>query len=150
MIHEWTYTGPHIPRPEQPRVHINLWRLSDPISSDQEVIIDGFAFYPEGVTVDAQPAKARAYRLSPAWPNPFNPSTTINYSLKKGGFSELTVYDVAGRRVRTLVNGFVPAGEHEVAWNGKDDNGRQTASGVYFYRFRSGGFEETRKMVLLR
>jgi hypothetical protein len=150
MIHEWTYYGPHIPRPEQPRVHINLWKLGDPLPSDQEVVIDRFAFYPEGVTTGAQPPATPAYSLSSAFPNPFNPNTTIRYSLEKGGYTELTVFDVAGRRVRVLVSGFVPTGAHEIAWNGLDDSGRPVSSGVYFYRLRSGDFAETRKMVLLR
>ncbi len=150
MIHEWTYYGPHIPRPEQPRVHINLWKLADPVSSDQEVVIDRFAFYPEGVTTDTQPPATPAYSLSSAFPNPFNPNTTIRYSLEKGGHTELTVFDVAGRRVRVLASGFVPTGAHEIAWNGLDDSSRPVSSGVYFYRLRSGDFAETRKMVLLR
>jgi hypothetical protein len=149
MIHEWDYYGPHIPRPEQPRVHINLWRLNDP-STDQEVVIDRFSFYPEGVTADTRTPTIPENRLSAAYPNPFNPNTTIRYSVEKGGHIELTVYDVTGRRIRSLVNGFVPAGDHEVDWNGTDEMGKQAASGVFFYRLRSGDFEETRKMVLLR
>jgi hypothetical protein len=151
MISEWTYYGPHIPRPEQPRVHINLWRMGDYYpSADQEVVFDGFYFYPEGVTTDAQLPVLPANRLSAAVPNPFNPSTTIRYSIEKGGNTELSVYDVAGRRIRTLVSGFVPEGDHEVTWNGQDDRGMPAASGVYFYRLSTGGFVETRKMVLLK
>ncbi len=150
MIHEWTYYGPQIPRPEQPRVHINLWRNGDPPTSDQEVVIDRFAFYPVGVTADAQPPAFPANHLSVAVPNPFNPSTTIRYSIEKGGRAELTIYDIAGRRIRTLLSGFVPAGDHEAVWNGRDDSGRPAASGVYFYRLHTDGFAETRKMVLLK
>jgi hypothetical protein len=150
MIHEWTYYGPHIPRPEQPRVHINLWRMGDPPSTDQEVIIDRFSFYPEGVIADAQTSALPANRLSVAVPNPFNPSTTIRYSVEKGGHTELTVYDVAGRRIRSLVSGFIAAGDHETVWNGLDDRGEPASSGVYFYRLRTGGFKETRKIVLLK
>jgi hypothetical protein len=150
MIHEWTYYGPHISRPEQPRVHINLWRMGDPPSSDQEVVFDRFTFYPVGVTVDAEPPAVPVNHLSAAVPNPFNPSTTIRYSTEKGGNAELTVYDVAGRQIRTLVSGFVPEGNHEVTWNGQDDRGMPASSGVYFYRLRTDGFVETRKMVLLK
>jgi hypothetical protein len=151
MIHEWTYYGPHIPRPEQPRVHINLWRIpGDLPPADQEVIIDGFTFVPEGGTTGAEPPASSRNSLGAAYPNPFNPNTTIRYSLEKGDFTELTVYDVAGRRIRSLESGFAPAGYHEVSWNGLDDNGRPAASGVYFYRISSGDFKETRKMVLLK
>lgn len=151
MIHEWTYTGPHIPRPEQPRVHINLWQfLGNPPGADQEVVFDDFTFVPEGVVTDAGPSPRAANSLSAAVPNPFNPQTTITYAMEKGGNAEIIVYDVAGRRIRSLVSGYVPAGTHEAAWNGRDDRGRRVASGVYFYRFRTGAFEQTRKMVLLR
>jgi len=149
MIHEWTYAGPHIPRPEQPRVHMNLWQFNGPPSANQEVVIDKFTFVPEGVT-DAQPSPVAKNSISAAWPNPFNPQTTIAYTMEEGGFAEIIVFDVLGRRVRTLVSGFVPAGNHEVAWNGRDDSGRPVASGVYLYFFRTGNFAETRKMVLLK
>ncbi|MBD3220175.1 hypothetical protein GF314_02955, partial [bacterium] len=59
-------------------------------------------------------------------------------------------YDVAGRRVRTLVDEVRPAGRHEVLWNGADDSGRALSSGVYFARMRADGFQQTRKMTLVR
>jgi flagellar hook assembly protein FlgD len=105
---------------------------------------------PEGVTTDDEPSAVRMNHLSVAMPNPFNPSTTIRYSVKEGGRAEIKVYDVSGRMIRTLLSGFVPEGDHEVVWNGRDDSGRPVASGVYFYRFRTSGFTETRKMVLLK
>jgi hypothetical protein len=152
MIHEWTYTGPHIPRNEQPRVHINLWQFAGPPSTNQEVILEEFTFIPEGGTTGVQDDETapRASSLSPAWPNPFNPLTTIGYTIAKGGSAEIIVYDVLGSCVRTLVSGFVPAGEHEVVWNGRNDAGDRVASGVYFYRLRTGDIVETRKMVLLK
>jgi flagellar hook assembly protein FlgD len=64
--------------------------------------------------------------------------------------AEIVVYDVRGRRVRTLVNKFVPAGYHEAVWDGRDDFGNRVASGVYLYQLRAGGVAETRKMVLLK
>lgn len=152
MIHAWTYTGPHIPRPEQPRVHINFWKFNDPPESDQEVIIDEFTFIPEG-GVSAIPEDVPASRvgyLSAAWPNPFNPHTTINYAIEKGGHVEITVYDALGRHVRTLVNNFVPAGEHDVVWNGRSDAGGPVSSGVYLYRLRTDDIVETNKLVLLK
>jgi hypothetical protein len=150
MIHEWTYTGPHIPRPEQPRVHINLWLNGDLPPSDQEVVIDEFTFVPEGGTTDTDPPATPVNRLSVATPNPFNPVTTIRYSIKKGGNASIKVYDFTGRHIRTLVKGFVPAGNHEVVWNGRNEKGNPVTSGVYFYRLRTDGFAETRKMVLLK
>lgn len=155
MIHSWTYTGPHIPRPEQPRVHLNLWRCCGEPASDQEVILDDFTFVPYGGTgvVDIPedvPSFGPAARLSAAVPNPFNPITTIRYSLKDGSATEIAIYDVAGHRVRTLVSGFVPGGEHETTWDGRDDRGTRVASGVYLYRLRAGDVLETRRMVLVK
>ena len=150
MIHEWTYSGPHIPRPEQPRVHINLWQVNGPPSSDQEVVFEAFTFYPEGTVTDAGTTAVPSAPRSVALPNPFNPSTTIRYTVASGGPVDITVYDVSGRRIRSLVNGHAPAGTHEVRWDGRDDDGRPVASGIYLYRFGSTGFTETRKLVLLK
>lgn len=90
------------------------------------------------------------YALEPNRPNPFNPVTTIAYDLKSPGRSRLTIYDVSGALVRKLVDASQPAGRYNVTWDGRDDNGRPAASGVYFYRLTSGSFSQTRKMVLLK
>ncbi|UCH85527.1 MAG: T9SS type A sorting domain-containing protein [Candidatus Latescibacterota bacterium] len=151
MIHEWTYTGPHISRPEQPRVHINLWQVNGPPSSNQEVVFEEFTYIPEfDPTGIPDVTVFEATHLSPARPNPFNPTTTIGYTVRLDVNAEIIVYDVKGRRVRTLVNKFVPAGYHEVLWDGRDDLGNRVASGVYLYQLRAGGIVETRKMVLLK
>jgi hypothetical protein len=89
-------------------------------------------------------------RLEGAHPNPFNPGTTISWSLAMDGPAELVIYDVAGRRIKTLVSGTATAGPHDTRWDGRDDTGRQVASGVYHCRLQAGGFSETRQMVLLK
>jgi len=83
-------------------------------------------------------------------PNPFNPSTTIRLSLASGGPTRLDVYNANGQLVRTLVNGQMSAGYHEVTWDGTDSHGRSLASGTYIYRLASGGNVQVRKMVLVR
>ena len=83
-------------------------------------------------------------------PNPFNPSTTISFSLRERGQASLTVYDVAGRLVRVLIDGVKEAGPYDVTWDGRNMDGSAVASGVYFYRLETGEFAETKKMVLLR
>lgn len=83
-------------------------------------------------------------------PNPFNPITTIRCEVPSSVDVSISIYDVAGRRVRTLVNEHRPAGVFSVQWNGDDDRGQRVASGVYFYRMRAGGFVDTKKMVLLK
>jgi hypothetical protein len=90
------------------------------------------------------------YALKQNAPNPFTRETGISYSLAAEGRVSVAVYDVAGRRVRTLVDEVMPAGEHSAAWNGRDESGAGVASGIYFVRFQSSGYEFWRKAVLLR
>jgi hypothetical protein len=83
-------------------------------------------------------------------PNPFNPSTTIGYDVPApGGRLALAVYDVRGRLVRTLLDGFEAAGERSTTWDGRDNRGQRVASGTYFYRVSFGGTVLTKKMTLL-
>jgi hypothetical protein len=82
-------------------------------------------------------------------PNPFNATTTIRFDLAREGHVDLRVYDVSGRRVRTLVNGVLERDRHTVVWGGRDDAGRHVSSGVYFCRLESMGFAASRRMVVL-
>jgi hypothetical protein len=88
--------------------------------------------------------------LSQNFPNPFNPSTTINYGIRKAGHVKLEIYDVRGRLVKTLVDKRQRQGEYTATWNGRNNHRGTVASGVYFIMLRSGSMKETRKMVLLR
>jgi len=90
------------------------------------------------------------FALHNNYPNPFNPVTTINYDLPQEGTVRLIVYDVMGREVTRLVNGFTPAGYHSVRWNAKNQMGESVSAGVYFYHLQSGNFIKTQKMVLLK
>jgi hypothetical protein len=86
-----------------------------------------------------------------AFPNPFNPRTTIGFRLEGTETVALRVFDLAGRLVRTLVGGEVrEPGRHDIAWNGRDDDGRRVASGTYFYRLEAGRYAETRSLVLVK
>jgi len=85
------------------------------------------------------------YALSQNYPNPFNPATTISYSVPKRGRVSLSVYDLLGRVVATLVNRIYPAGRYEVTFNGG-----MLSSGVYLYRMQSGDFSAVRKFILLK
>jgi hypothetical protein len=91
------------------------------------------------------------FALSQNLPNPFNARTVIGYEVPETGAARLCVYDVAGQRVRTLVDAQRSAGTHSVAWDGRDAAGREAASGVYLYRLEVEGQRvQTRRMVLLR
>jgi len=95
------------------------------------------------------PAPSRA-SLGPNYPNPFNPSTTIPFSLSAAGHAGLRIYDVTGRPVRTLLDEWRPAGEQQVGWDGRNNNGMMVPSGVYFVRLTADGFAATKKMLLLK
>lgn len=84
------------------------------------------------------------------YPNPFNPETTIAYSVPSSGPTTLKIYNLKGQVVRTLVSDIRTAGNHKVVWNGKDDNGASVASGMYFYRVSNAGKNITRKMLLAK
>jgi hypothetical protein len=89
-------------------------------------------------------------RLEPNIPNPFNPRTTIRFVLQEEARVGLTVYDVQGRLVVSLVDRDLERGPHVYTWNGRDAHGVQVGSGIYFYRLEAGDFVETRKMILLK
>ncbi|MCP4144726.1 MAG: tandem-95 repeat protein, partial [bacterium] len=92
-----------------------------------------------------------SYALHQNSPNPFNPLTTISYDLNKASAVRLTVYDIAGRAVRHLVDSpGESAGRHQVKWFGCDDSGHQVTSGVYFYVIQAGEFKQSKRMLLLK
>jgi hypothetical protein len=90
------------------------------------------------------------FDLSQNYPNPFNPSTKIEFTLAKSGFVALRIYDVLGRKVKTLVSEELSSGYKSVIWDGKNDAGDEVASGVYFYQLKVGDFSQPKKMLLLK
>ena len=91
-----------------------------------------------------------SFGLDQNMPNPFNPSTTIGYQLPESGQVHLGVYNLLGQEVRTMVSGTLEAGYYTLDWDGKDNFGRQLASGIYLYRMRVNDFSQTRRMMLLK
>ncbi|RKX26502.1 MAG: hypothetical protein DRP45_03385 [Candidatus Zixiibacteriota bacterium] len=90
------------------------------------------------------------YALEQNYPNPFNPETEISFSLPVSGHARLDVYNIAGRKVATLVDEQLEAGHHSVTWDGRNHSGLAVSSGIYLYRLQAGEFGETRKMMLLK
>ena len=89
--------------------------------------------------------------LSKNYPNPFNPSTTINYSISTPGHVSLVIYDLNGATVKTLVNEFVGKNNYSIKWDGRNNSGQSVASGQYFYVMKApGGFTSTEYMTLLK
>lgn len=107
---------------------------------DQSAV--GIAQNPSGVPDE--------YLLSPAYPNPFNPSTRIRYQLPQAGDVKLEIFNALGQHVSTLLNSRMEAGYHEVVWNGRNDVGGQMPSGVYMYRIETKNFRQVKKMLLMK
>ncbi len=92
----------------------------------------------------------KRFSLNQNYPNPFNASTNISFDMPQGGVVELLVFDLLGRQVATLHNGYLPAGNHIINWNGNSSNGEQLASGIYFYSLRAGDYSQSLKMLLMK
>lgn len=88
--------------------------------------------------------------LYPNYPNPFNPQTTIKYSLAQAEDVSLEIFNLKGQRVKICFAGVQKAGNHDFVWNGSDDHGREVASGIYLYRLSSAKFSQSRKMILMK
>ncbi|MEA1996828.1 MAG: carboxypeptidase regulatory-like domain-containing protein, partial [Gemmatimonadota bacterium] len=92
----------------------------------------------------------KAFALAQNSPNPFNPSTTISYSVSEPSQVRVAVYDLRGRTVATLIDRWLDQGAYQVQWDGRNSRGNAVSSGVYFYRMEAGDFYRLRKMILLK
>ncbi|MEP0828793.1 MAG: PD40 domain-containing protein [bacterium] len=90
------------------------------------------------------------FELKPNHPNPFNPSTTIEFAIPTASDVQIEVYNIAGQKIATLVNSRLEAGNHSITWDSRSTDGEPLASGIYLYRLKAGDFVETRKMMLLK
>jgi hypothetical protein len=100
--------------------------------------------------VEDDPFVPVGYVLGQNYPNPFNPTTIITFSIPQSEKVTLTIFNLLGQKIATLADGSMLAGTHIVSWNGRDDAGRQLASGIYLYRLSTSRFSEAKKMVLLK
>jgi hypothetical protein len=99
----------------------------------------------------AEAGRPLEFGLNGNYPNPFNPSTTIRYSLATEGIVTLEVFNILGQKVRTLVAGCSqPAGAYEAFWDGNNEQGKPVGSGAYLYRITAGDLTDTRRMILLK
>jgi hypothetical protein len=122
----------------------------DNLRDNVEFILSNFFDEPYNPTAIAMGEAPKPLRLLQNFPNPFNPVTTIRFSVPTKSRVALRVYDVAGRLVKTLLSDEIPAGAHAIKWDGTNHKGQNVASGVYFYRLSAPGRDLTRKMVLLQ
>ena len=126
------------------------WRYQYEITALDSVGNESPPSSPDHVTGTSGTPSTMDFALHQCVPNPFNPTTEIRFELSRGGAVRLEVYNVSGQRVCTLASGVWAAGAHSVTWEGRDTNGTPASSGVYFYRFESGDYSESKRMTLLR
>jgi len=103
-----------------------------------------------GVKESSDLALPKGFCLSQNYPNPFNPRTEIEYTLPRSGYVLLSIYNIVGQRVATLVDEEQKAGYHKTFWEGRDSNGQDVSTGIYFYRIQTRGFSDTKKLLLIR
>jgi ligand-binding sensor domain-containing protein len=122
----------------------NIWIAYDP---GVLIRIKELTTLPIKNIVENIPSKIVLYQN---YPNPFNPQTQIKFTLRQAGKTKLTIYNLVGQKIRTLVNQFLPPGEHWVIWDGNNEKGTPAASGIYIYELRQGNYMIRKKMVLIR
>jgi subtilisin family serine protease len=105
---------------------------------------------PTEISDNDQPLIPETFMLSQNYPNPFNPSTTIEYSLPTRSDISISIYNLLGQKVKTLLETSKPAGRYKTEWDGTDNNNQSVASGLYFYQIKAGDFVESKKMLLLK
>ncbi len=103
-----------------------------------------------GSTTPETPAVPLETALKMAYPNPFNPVTWINFSLKEEANVNVTIYNIKGERVKTLLNTRKNAGNYKLEWNGTDDQGKNVGTGIYFYKMKAGKYNSIKKMMMLK
>ena len=111
--------------------HITTTLIGDSVVSDSDIV-------------------AMATALHGNYPNPFNPETTIKFTMSSFGHARIDIYNIKGSLVRTLVNNEMNQGKHTVVWNGKDNNGQQVSSGIYFYQMKTSEYSSIKRMVLMK
>ena len=112
-------------------------------------MIEGDGFNTMPLSREARTAPEE-YNLSDAYPNPFNPTTSLIFSIPSDGQMSLSIYDMTGRLVSTLIDGYLKEGYHNVTWDGMDSNGNAVSSGMYIYSLNGEGVSITKKMVMMK
>jgi len=109
-----------------------------------------WSLFPPSFKLTDEPDIPFIYQLNHNYPNPFNPTTTISFSLAEPGYTSISIYNILGQKVSSLVDEYKSPGIYSVIWDGRNKSGAAVSSGVYFYRVESGEFNDTKKMLLLR
>ena len=120
------------------------------LSVDEMMIVFGLYFTGEQLNNDVQNTLPQSPLLHSNFPNPFNPNTLLRYDLPQSGMVNITIHDMTGRKIKTLVNSAQSAGYKTIQWNGTNDNNKSVSAGLYLYTIQTGNFTQTKKMVLLK
>ncbi|MEJ2636473.1 MAG: YCF48-related protein [Calditrichia bacterium] len=130
------------------------WNLQGMVWLDESsgIIVgqDGYILGTRNSGITTPTPLAQEFQLESNYPNPFNPTTSISFAIPGTEKVKLVVYNTLGQKVRTLVSGVVAAGHHAVKWDGRNDFGLMSPSGVYFYKLDAGPYSQVRKMTLLK
>ena len=120
------------------------------LSVDEMMIVFGLYFTGEQLNNDVQNTLPQSPLLHSNFPNPFNPNTLLRYDLPQSGMVNISIHDMTGRKIKTLVNSAQSAGYKTIQWNGTNDNNKSVSAGLYLYTIQAGNFTQTKKMVLLK
>lgn len=136
--------------PATPNKCIISFQILNPVGGTNvtlgsEMYIDDLQLSTDVVSVNDVELQPASFELKQNFPNPFNPTTTINYSLPNSSFVKLVVYNSIGQEIATLVNETIAAGNHSVEFDASN-----LSSGIYFYKLQAGSFVDTKKMILLK
>jgi chitinase len=130
---------------------IMIWALGQDIVANSQPLLETVGKTLNIVTsIYSEKLLAEGYKLYDNYPNPFNPSTTIKFEIKESGFVNLSIYDVLGNKVKTLINEEKQSGIYEVVFLAKDENDLPLSSGIYFYRIETEKFSAAKKLMLIK
>ncbi len=145
--HEYSFLDKNVAVNHVYRYHLSDVEENTNAETDHPAVI---IIYDEDA-INQSKAVPTVYALHDAYPNPFNPKTTIQFDLPSASPVNLSIYDGSGKLIKTLVDGYRGVDFHSVEWNGTDDSGQTVSSGVYFYQLDAGNaFSETKSIILLK
>ena len=129
--------------------YVNLYEELYPYTGYHSYTDEDGVFSISFQPVFAEDENPQPFTLMQNYPNPFNPSTTIPFTLDTAGHVSLTVFNISGQKIRTLIDDFRSKGLHTVIWDGRDNVGRNVGTGIYFYRLQRNDMVDMRKMLLI-
>lgn len=148
LFHEYKPNDKRVLRMRMRLEKEELWCFADEDISGELIVIDLSSYI--GIKEETDRASEARHQVLGKCPNPFNSGSVIHYQLPASGYVSLKIYNVSGQLVRTLVDGHLPAGYHTIVWDGRDANGEDVTSGIYFVFLRTGDLAAARKITVLR